>query len=51
VRAKDWIKTRPTLSRLLSQVPGDEKMNAGRANQNRLPGYFGVNPSAPGAVA
>jgi len=31
VRAKDRIKTRPTLSRLLSQVPGAEQMNAGRA--------------------
>jgi len=34
-----------------AQVPGAEQMNAGRANQNRLPGWFGVNPFDPGAVA
>jgi len=33
VRAKVENKTRPTLSRLLSQVPGAEQMNAGRANR------------------
>jgi hypothetical protein len=31
VRPKDWSKRRPTLARLLTQVPGAEQMNAGRA--------------------
>ena len=40
----------PTLQ-LRELGSGAEQMNAGRANQNRLPGWFGVNPSGPGAGA